>query len=173
MADAHRTRIWMNGRSFLRVPFSTTVEYFYGAGATGTGQCRDLSRNGLSMSLGRYLTPGRKILVRVFSIANPVEAAELKGRIVWCRPTEQPERFLAGVEIFYDMPEVSEDLSRLMFEAALAHTGAASTASAAESPGRADMTCFRMQFSADALACAGFVKPLAFAAAVHSVNGGA
>lgn len=123
MAEAIEKQIWANGRTFWRVPFSTEVEYFYGSGASGKARCRDLSRGGLSMTLGRYLTPGRKVLLRVFSTWNPNEAAEFKGRIVWCRPTERPEWFRAGVEILRDVPEVLEDLSRLILEAATAYAG--------------------------------------------------
>lgn len=162
-----------NGRRFLRVPFATEVDYFYGTKASGSGQCRELSRGGLSMSLGRYLTPGRKILVRVFSTSNPNEAAELKGRIAWCRPTGQPERFLAGVEVFYDAPEVSEDLSRLMLEAALAHTGATETVPGDKTEKPSDAVQIRMRFTISTLAYAGFAKTLALVAAVFAAGNGA
>jgi hypothetical protein len=125
------------------------------------------------MSLGRYLTPGRKVLVRVFSVRNPNEAAELKGRIAWCRPTEQPERFLAGVEIFYDAPEVSEDLSRLMLEAALAHADAAAPVSFEEPEQKPARVRIRMRFPAGAVACAGCVKAMALATTLLAVRSGA
>lgn len=162
-----------NGRRFPRVPFAAEVDYFYGTEASGSGRCRELSRDGLSMSLGRYLTPRRKILVRVFSTSSPTEAAEIKGRIAWCRPAGQPERFLAGVEVFCDAPEVSGDLSRLTLEAAPAHTGATETVSGDKPEEPSDAARFRMRFTISTLAYAGFAKTLALVAAVFAAGNGA
>jgi len=172
MVETVSNRMSADERRFLRVPFSTRVEYFHGAGASGTGCCREVSHRGLSMRLGRYLAPGRKVLVRVFSVANPVEAAELKGRVAWCRPTAAPDQFLAGIEVFFDAPEAFEDLSRLVLEAALAHTWSAVPQTGEQPRETPDRARWGIRRTAEALAHAGFAKTLALATAMEAVQSG-
>jgi hypothetical protein len=67
--------------------------------------------------MGRYLRPGRLVLLTAASPSDASSVAELKAQIVWCRPTEDPKVFHAGVHIFHDEPEVTIVMSELLYQA--------------------------------------------------------
>ncbi|HIJ66101.1 MAG TPA: PilZ domain-containing protein [Candidatus Hydrogenedentes bacterium] len=89
-------------RRGARVPWNGGVVYESGPGDKSLGSWRDISYSGASVSLGRYLRPGRYVmLVSDFPFVAS-GAVELKARVVWCRPTGRDCRFLAGLRIFHD-----------------------------------------------------------------------
>lgn len=111
-------RIQDDERTFVRVQFETSVHCASDDGHVGAGITGDVSRGGLSLHLGRYLRPGRLVLLRV---SEPAAAAplELKGEIAWCRPEGPAGAFRAGVRVIHDEPEAIEGLSRLVHAAVL------------------------------------------------------
>jgi hypothetical protein len=64
--------------------------------------------------MGRYLRPGRFMMLEVADPADCQEPVELKGRVVWCRAASDPCMFVAGVHVFHDDPQSVEALVRLV-----------------------------------------------------------
>jgi hypothetical protein len=71
------------------------VSYQYGAGETGVAAWQDISLHGSRIRLGRYLPPGKHILLQ----GGPLP--ELKCRVVWCLPREGSQYFEAGLRIYH------------------------------------------------------------------------
>lgn len=109
--------LYQDQRRFTRVPHRGDISYRYTANDAATAVCVDMSRGGVCLALGRYLRPGKLLLLAVASTPEAGDAAELKAQIVWCRPTDDPKVFHAGAHIFHDEPEVSVIMSELLYEA--------------------------------------------------------
>jgi len=108
----------MDERLFVRVPYTTQVTYSDDGGHEGGATSDDISRGGVSLRMGRYLRPGRFVLI---TIGGPDGASpiELKTRVAWCRPDKGEHVFRTGLRVFYDEPDTMEQMSRLMYEAVL------------------------------------------------------
>jgi hypothetical protein len=78
-----------NKREEARVPFTGEFEYTCD-GLSGAAQWSSMSDNGACVTMGRYLRPTR--LIR-FTKDNH----EVFGVVVWCKPQERSESFVAGV----------------------------------------------------------------------------
>lgn len=104
-------------RHFARAPFAGTISYCYGHSETGQATCLDVGHGGARLILGRYLRPGRHVLLALALDSEGEKLVELKARVAWCRPAGEPHTFIAGVYIFHDEPEVSAALSELLYEA--------------------------------------------------------
>jgi PilZ domain-containing protein len=113
MATSASTMITRNNRRGSRVALSGTVKYSYNAGESGTATCCDVSGGGMRVVLGRYLRPGRRLMVQVPHGSNKRRHAELKAEIAWCSPTEEPHEFLAGLRVLHDAPEAAQTLTAL------------------------------------------------------------
>ena len=85
-----------------RCPWAGGLTYQYGPHDKGTAFCRNISRNGAGIVLGRYLKPGRYVLLTADSPFSGPAPIELKARIMWCRPTGNNSRFNAGVLVYED-----------------------------------------------------------------------
>lgn len=107
--------LFPDSRRFTRVPFSRTVAYRCGENDTGLGSCGNVSRTGLGLRLGRYLRPGRRMVVS-FDKTETGAPAEVKAHVVWCRPTAEPDVFEVGIRVFHDTPEVVHVLSDMLHE---------------------------------------------------------
>ncbi len=112
------TRIQDDERTFVRVQFETSVHCASDDGHVGAGVTADVSRGGLSLHLGRYLRPGRFVLLRV-NEPTAAEPLEVKGEIAWCRPEGPAGAFRTGIRVIHDEPEAFEGLSRLVHAAVL------------------------------------------------------
>ncbi len=113
MATSASTMITRNNRRDSRVTLSGTVKYSYSGGESGTATCCDVSGGGMRVVLGRYLRPGRHLMVQVPHGANKKRHAELKAEIAWCSPTEEPHEFIAGLRVLHDEPEAAHTLAAL------------------------------------------------------------
>ncbi len=101
-------------RRFGRVPFTGTIRYQYANDLSGLATCRNLGHGGMCVRLGRYLRPGRLILLEVIDADDTVEPVEFKGRVVWCRPASSPCMFAAGVRVFHDDLDVARAIYAFM-----------------------------------------------------------
>ncbi len=88
-------------RIFTRLPFDSAVEWRDLTGEDGHAVIRDVSRGGLSLSLGRYMRPGPVVTVTFGDIEFTGAPVELDAAVVWCKPTDQPDTFLAGLKIIH------------------------------------------------------------------------
>lgn len=87
-------------RRSSRAMSSARVSYSYGHGAGGDGVCRNVGRGGLCLRIGRYLRPGRRLLMTI-------RGAELMGRVMWCRADGESHHFLIGIKVFPDEEEAA------------------------------------------------------------------
>lgn len=78
-----------NERSNARTEVHGEFEYTCD-GQKGTGCWSSMSHDGACLRLGRYLRPTR--LIRIEK-----DGHEIFGSIIWCRPTQHSESFVAGI----------------------------------------------------------------------------
>jgi len=143
-------------RTFYRIACQNKVKYAYENNQYGKGICTELGRGGMRLVMGRYLRPGRFVLV---TVAGPSGSTyEFKATVVWSRPGDEPNTFEAGVRIYHDEPESMDQMSELMLGAVLSQ---ARRPKAPEGPAPAPRACrFRSlvhPFAATLSATAGFV----------------
>lgn len=98
-------------RRYGRLPFSENMRYQCAAHDAGQARCLDAGRGGFRVHLGRYLRPGRLVMLEMADPAHPTEAVELKGRVVWCRPASESCMFEAGVRIFSESEETDATMA--------------------------------------------------------------
>lgn len=98
-------------RTFLRMPYDSTLEIICQGGMKGRATSQDVGRGGFRMSLYRYLRPGHRLMVR-----TPA-GEELKAQVVWCRPDRDATQFVAGVRVIHDEPAAYETMARMMYRA--------------------------------------------------------
>jgi len=141
-------------RRFSRVPYSGALRYRYAPDEAGVATWLDVGRGGACVRIGRYLRPGRHLLLTVSDVDSPGKGeVDLKGQVMWCRPSEDNKSFVTGVRIFRHEPEVEYALSEIILDA-LAQSGEM----APEPPARPKAKCakpwpcLRIQ---GVLACAG------------------
>jgi len=92
-------------RRFVRIPLTGRVDYRYGAGETGRAEYADVSRSGIGLRLGRYLRPGRRVMLTVDTAPEADRdgtGSELKAQVAWCRPGKEAHTFDAGLRVFHD-----------------------------------------------------------------------
>jgi len=89
-------------RRTRRTPWRGSVVYQPAPGERGFASWRNISHNGASLQLGRFLRPGRFAMLISESPFTESGTIELKARVVWCRPTQNSEWFVAGVRIYHD-----------------------------------------------------------------------
>lgn len=103
-------KILAERRVSRRSPLTGRVSYQYGVGETGTAAWQDISLHGSRIRLGRYLPPGKHILLQ----GEPLP--ELKGRVVWCLPREGSRYFEAGLRIYHTDLDVIHALEAIAAE---------------------------------------------------------
>ncbi len=91
-----------HSRRYSRSPLVGKVRYQYGSGEFGMGEWRDVCRAGAGLRLGRYLRPGRRLLI---TFEAEGVSAEVKAQVVWCRPRSGEATFEAGIRIYHDVVE--------------------------------------------------------------------
>ncbi|MFM1918999.1 MAG: hypothetical protein RLZZ303_633 [Candidatus Hydrogenedentota bacterium] len=100
------------------------VEYLHGAPEeSGVAEWRDVSRCGASISLGRFLRPGRELVLSAPSPLYPGRALRLRARVMWCAPSEAVGRFTAGLLVYRDSPEAALEFATLAHKARGAKSG--------------------------------------------------
>jgi len=109
--------LFQDQRRFTRVPHRGDISFKYAANDAANAVCVDMSRGGVCLAMGRYLRPGRKVLLTVADATDATRLAELKAQVVWCRPTDDPQVFQAGIHIFHDEPEVTVVMSEWLYRA--------------------------------------------------------
>lgn len=72
-----------------------------------------VSRDGACIHLGRYLRPGKHLMLRTGRTEDAGTGAEFKARVVWCRPVAAGAQFVAGLKIIHDTPDSEEALAAL------------------------------------------------------------
>lgn len=107
MACQMAERIQVRRRRYARIPLTGTVHY----------TCGPNDRGGACIRVGRYLGPGRHVLLSVKIGTDRDAYAELKGRVAFCRPSEDGKAFVAGVRVFDNAAETGCILSELILEA--------------------------------------------------------
>jgi len=105
-------------RQFVRLPFSGSVDYRYGAEDSGNATATDIGRGGMRVYLGRYLRPGTLLM-----IALPEGKGELKARIAWCSPTLSGGFFVAGVRVLHNEFESLQLMGDLLCDAVIQEGG--------------------------------------------------
>jgi hypothetical protein len=105
-------------RQFVRMPFSGSVDYRYGAADCGKATAYDVGRGGMRVYLGRYLRPGTLLM-----IALSDGKGELKARIAWCSPTLSSGHFVAGVRVLHNELESLQLMSDLLCDAVIQEGG--------------------------------------------------
>jgi hypothetical protein len=114
MSSQIAVRIAGDPRRSARTLYSGKATYRYARGEGGGATVVNLCAIGACPALGRYLRPGRFILVGLETDSWPRGTIELKAQIVWCRPTDNPGAFLMGVRIFQDDPDTGAVMSDLL-----------------------------------------------------------
>lgn len=76
-----------------RLPFAERVTYCYGGQQGASAVWRNVSRSGGRVYLGRYLRPGRSLLLTFGA------ATRFKAMVVWCRRVGDSADFEAGLWI--------------------------------------------------------------------------
>lgn len=104
-------------RRFMRIPHRGSILYRYASSESAAAHSVDVSHGGVCLALGRYLKPGRFVLLTLEPGPQRPAWAELKAQIAWCRPTSDPHVFLAGAYVFRDEPEVAVTMSELVYHA--------------------------------------------------------
>ncbi len=104
-------------RETERFPHTGSLEYRYGLSDTGIATWHDVGRDGVCIRLGRYLRPGRSLVLIREERELHDEPRELKGRIVWCRPSGDGETYLVGVKVHRSGVELCYAMSSLVREA--------------------------------------------------------
>lgn len=95
-----------NTREWRR-PVSGKVACAYGSGELASAAWRDVSRDGASIELGRYLRPGRRLTLRFAAPWDASSEMELEACVAWCRTGPDTRRFLAGLRVLRDQPEAA------------------------------------------------------------------
>lgn len=91
-----------------RIAFGTLV-YQDSPQDKGWARWCSVSRDGACIHLGRYLRPGKHLMLR----SHGAHRSEFKARVVWCRPVAGGAHFVAGLKIFHDTPDSEEALAAL------------------------------------------------------------
>ena len=95
-------------RRFVRVPLTGRIGYRYGPSDTGRAECINVSPLGMQLRLGRYLRPGRRVLVTAGQGSGgdgDGPGIEFKAQVAWCRPSKGSHVFDAGLRVFHDEPD--------------------------------------------------------------------
>ena len=98
-------------RTFLRMPYDSTIKIICQGGVSGQAQSEDVGRGGFRLRLQRYLRPGHRLMIRTDT------GEELKGQVVWCRPDRDATRFVAGIRVVHDEAAAYETMGKLLFDA--------------------------------------------------------
>jgi hypothetical protein len=103
-------------RRFVRVPLTGPIGYRYGVGDEGRAEYANVSQTGLGLRLGRYLRPGRRVLLTLDAGPGAEEGpgTELKAQVAWCRPGKDAHVFDAGVRVFHDEPDSAATMRGLL-----------------------------------------------------------
>ncbi len=97
-----------------RYTLGGTVQYTYGLPVeAGMAQWCDVSRAGASISLGRYLRPGRELYLEVPSPLTPGALVKVRAQVAWCAPACEAGHFVAGLLVYRDTPEMALDFAAI------------------------------------------------------------
>jgi len=97
-----------------------TVSYTVSRGESGSAVWRDISRTGARLRLGRYVRPGRVVVLDFPAPQFGCGQYRLQARVVWCRQVQDGADFELGLLVVRDEPE-----SALAFASVLHHARAA------------------------------------------------
>ena len=86
-------------RQAHRVVLAGQFNYEFEAEA-GRGAWRSISLDGACIQTGRYMRPGRPLRIEYLGL-------ELNARVVWCRPMNNGESFVTGVQVLNGGPELA------------------------------------------------------------------
>ena len=104
-------------RIFTRMPLDQKVVWRDLSGDSGAAELRDVSRGGLSASLGRYLRPGPVMSFTFPGIEFDGHPVELDASVTWCKPTQKPDSFLAGFKIIHTGTRSLNAVSEVFYRA--------------------------------------------------------
>lgn len=103
-------------RAFTRVPFEHTLRWSYAPGEAGVACVCNISRGGLSVAMGRYLRPGRVVLVQFDDLDFNGEALAFDARIVWCCSSRDGhDGFHAGLQVLHGKPITLAKISEIFY----------------------------------------------------------
>ncbi len=114
MADETEITTMNDQRRFARVPFTGAVTYRYEPECDGTAMCADVSRGGMCLHLGRYLRPGKHVMLD--AVALDGEPLELKAHVAWCRAIPGSHTFATGVRVYHDEPQSMSAMTAMVHE---------------------------------------------------------
>jgi len=101
-------------RRSARASYSGKATYRYARDDGGSATVVNLCPSGACLALGRYLRPGRFMLLALEADSSPRTTIELKTQVVWCRPTKNIGVFLTGVRILHDELDTEVTISELL-----------------------------------------------------------
>ncbi len=101
-------------RRYNRIRIAGPLMYRHGLSLAGLAAWNDVSLGGICMTMGRYLKPGRNVVLTFTTFNGDNTMFELKAQVVWCRAVENSSKFMVGLRVFHDEAEAQCALSRLM-----------------------------------------------------------
>lgn len=91
--------------------------YRYNGDESGAAHWQDVSRVGAKLRLGRYLRPGRNLVLEFASPLVEEGQVQLPARVIWCRLMAEGADFVAGVQIRRERPEYAVAFAALGYSA--------------------------------------------------------
>lgn len=120
-------------RIFTRVEFQRPVRLHESDGDASACALREVSRGGLSVSLGRYLRPGPAVEFEFDDITYRGQAVRFIAIVKWCRPDHQhPERFRAGFQVVHGERDTLGAVSEVFYHALARAAGPRTEAACAQ-----------------------------------------
>ena len=108
-------------RVFTRVPFAHSVRWTNDRGDSGPASLHNVSRSGVSLTLGSYLRPGPAVRLHFDGFSYCGKPIEVQALTVWCRTAAfDPAAFDAGFSIVHGESNTLGAMSEI-FYAALRH----------------------------------------------------
>ena len=119
-------------RIFTRISFRHRVRWTDTHGEENECLIRDVSRGGLSVTLGRYLRPGPNVQFYFDEIDYKNTPVTFPATITWCHPDRtQPGQFYVGFQVVHGKQDTLGAVSEVFYRAlAQAHEPQVGTESA-------------------------------------------
>lgn len=120
-------------RIFTRVGFQRPVHLHESDGEASACALREVSRGGLSVSLGRYLRPGPAVEFEFDDIAYRNRPVRFAAIVKWCRPDRQrPGQFRAGFQVVHGERDTLGAVSEVFYQALARAAGPRNEAACAQ-----------------------------------------
>ncbi len=99
-----------------RTQLGGSLQYTTGCGEAGQATWLNISRTGAGLLLGRYLRPGRTLLLELAATETDCTVL-VPAEVAWCVPQLGKPSFKTGLRIHRDDPEVALHFAKLGYRA--------------------------------------------------------